>query len=52
MKEERNTGVFIDIDREFFKEVKKYCVNRDMKVKTFVRRILEKGIGYEKKSVK
>lgn len=34
---DRKTGVFVDLDKEFYRVVKKYCVNHDLYIKDFIR---------------
>lgn len=46
MKDE-NKGVYFDIDRKLYQRVKEYCIKKEIKIKDFIRVILEKGIRYE-----
>ena len=31
-----DTGVYVDLDKEFYKKVRKFCIDNDVKVKDFV----------------
>lgn len=47
--ENRSTGVYVDLDKDFYKTVKKFCVNKEFKIKEFVKKWLLEGMKNDKR---
>lgn len=53
----KESGIYIDLDKKLYKEVRKFCVDNDMKIKEFFEYAIYtelelRGANYGKKSIK